>query len=173
MCDTFRDHAHWIGSLIHALEFYGSVPELPVHDNPKALIATANRYKPVLGNTMQDFVNHYAPPFAGAAAQAAGRSEGRGRRTDRRAPDPCAAVRPPVLQPGRAIGKLIADLNRRPFKKLKGNHREWFERLDKPALRPSPTRRYEKATFVKCRVNIDYRVEVDHHYYGVPHSQEV
>ena len=70
----------------------------------------------------------------------------------------------------RAIGKLITDLNQRPFRKLEGNRREWFERLDQPALRALPARRYEIATFQKCRVNIDYHVEVDHHYYSVPHS---
>ncbi|KVN34537.1 hypothetical protein WJ64_08635 [Burkholderia ubonensis] len=50
----------WIGSLIDALECYGGVPELLVPDNPKALIAKVDRYEPVLGNTTQDFVNHYA-----------------------------------------------------------------------------------------------------------------
>jgi len=54
----------------------------------------------------------------------------------------------------RAIGKLITDLNQRPFRKLEGNRREWFERLDQPALRALPARRYEIATFQKCRVNI-------------------
>jgi hypothetical protein len=65
---------------------------------------------------------------------------------------------------------VITDLNRRPFKKLEGNRNEWFERLDRSALRPLPARRYEIATSVKCRVNIDYHVEVDHHYYSIAHS---
>jgi len=42
----------------------------------------------------------------------------------------------------RAITGLIADLNLRPFKKLEGNRREWFERLDQPALRALPVHRY-------------------------------
>jgi hypothetical protein len=37
-------------------------------------------------------------------------------------------------------------------------------------LRALPAKRYEVATFRKCRVNIDYHVEVDAHYYSVPHS---
>ncbi|WP_429000205.1 Mu transposase domain-containing protein, partial [Stenotrophomonas maltophilia] len=61
-------------------------------------------------------------------------------------------------------------LNQRPFKRLEGNRREWFERLDQPVLRPLPVRRYEIATFQKCRVNIDYHVDVGGHYYSVPHS---
>ena len=70
----------------------------------------------------------------------------------------------------KAIAELIADLNQRPFKRLEGNRREWFERLDQPVLRPLPVRRYEIATFQKCRVNIDYHVDVGGHYYSVPHS---
>jgi len=164
----------WIGSLIDALEFYGGVPELLVPDNPKALIAKADRYEPVLGNTTQDFVNHYTTAMLPAHP---------------RKPQDKAKVEVGVqiverwilarlrnhrfyslAELNKAIGKLIADLNRRPFKKLEGNRHEWFERLDRPALRPLPARRYEIATFVKCRVNIDYHVEVDHHYYSVPHS---
>jgi transposase len=41
--------------VIDAMEFIGGVPELLVPDNPKALIAKADRYEPVLGNTTQDF----------------------------------------------------------------------------------------------------------------------
>ena len=69
-----------------------------------------------------------------------------------------------------AIGRLLTDLNQRPFKKLDGNRRGWFEALDKPALRLLPPTRYEVAAFRKCRVNIDYHVEVDGHYYSVPHA---
>jgi transposase len=50
----------WIGGLCDALEFIGGVPELLVPANPKALIALADRYEPVLGRTAQDFENHYA-----------------------------------------------------------------------------------------------------------------
>ncbi|KGW18106.1 sigma-70, region 4 family protein [Burkholderia pseudomallei MSHR4000] len=133
----------WIGSLIDALKFYGGVPKLLVPDNPKALIAKADRYEPVLGNTTQDFVNHYATAMLPARP---------------RKPQDKAKVEVGVQIVERWIlARLrnhrfysLADLNRRPFKKLEGNHREWFERLDQPALRPLPTRRYEIATFVKC-----------------------
>lgn len=57
--------------------------------------------------------------------------------------------------------------NRRPFKKLPGNRREWFERLDQPALKPLPALRYQVAYFKRCRVNIDYHIDIDGHYYSV------
>ena len=41
--------------------------------------------------------------------------------------------------------------------------------LDKPALKPLPATRYEYLEFKLARVNIDYHVEFDKHYYSVPH----
>jgi transposase len=37
-------------------------------------------------------------------------------------------------------------------------------------LRPLPALPYEVALFKSCRVGIDYHVDIDKHYYSVPHS---
>ncbi len=68
-----------------------------------------------------------------------------------------------------AIAELLQDLNNRPFKKLPGCRSSAFETLDRPALRPLPATRLVIARFKRARVNIDYHVEVDGHYYSVPH----
>jgi transposase len=68
-----------------------------------------------------------------------------------------------------AIRELLMELNARPFKKLPGCRREAFERLDRPALRPLPPQRMPIVRFKRARVNIDYHVELDGHYYSVPH----
>ena len=68
-----------------------------------------------------------------------------------------------------AIRELVGELNTRPFKKLPGCRREAFERLDQPALRPLPPARMPIVRFKRARVNIDYHVELDGHYYSVPH----
>ena len=45
-----------------------------------------------------------------------------------------------------------------------------FEDLDRPALKPLPPARYEVAYWKESvRLNIDYHVEVDGHYYSVPY----
>jgi len=174
-CATRSEGTHdWIGGLIGAMEFYGGAPSLLVPDNPRALIARPDRYEPGLGRTAQEFVNHYATAMLPARP--------RKPRDKAKAEVAVQVVQRWVLarlrnhrffsltELNRAIAGLIADLNQRPFKKLQGNRREWFERLDQPALRPLPDQRYEIATFVRCVVNIDYHVEVDHHYYSAPHS---
>ena len=69
-----------------------------------------------------------------------------------------------------AISELLIDLNNRPFKKLPGSRREAFEALDRPVLQPLPATPYEFAGWKKVRVNIDYHVEVEGHYYSAPYQ---
>ena len=45
-----------------------------------------------------------------------------------------------------------------------------FEKIDKPALKPLPAASYEYAQWKKARVNIDYHIEFDRHYYSVPYQ---
>jgi transposase len=70
----------------------------------------------------------------------------------------------------RAIAELLVALNERPFRKLPGCRRELFEQLDRPALKPLPGQPYVFATWKQVRVNIDYHVEVERHYYSVPYQ---
>ncbi len=51
--------ADWLGSTVRALAFYGGVTQLIVPDNPKAMIADANRYEPRGNDTVLDFARHY------------------------------------------------------------------------------------------------------------------
>jgi transposase len=70
----------------------------------------------------------------------------------------------------RSVGELVAALNQRPFKKLPGCRRSTFESLDRPALKPLPATPYEFAQWKQAKVHIDYHVEVEGHYYSVPHA---
>ena len=66
--------------------------------------------------------------------------------------------------------KNVAALNARPFKKLPGSRQQLLASLDRPALRPLPAQPYEYAEWKLARVNIDYHVEVEGHYYSVPYT---
>jgi transposase len=68
-----------------------------------------------------------------------------------------------------AIGLLLVELNLRPFKKLPGCRRSAFEQLDAPALRALPPERFVIGRWKTVKVNIDYHVEFEGHYYSVPH----
>lgn len=70
----------------------------------------------------------------------------------------------------KAIRELLEKLNNRPFRKLPGCRRSLYETLDRPALKPLPRERYVYGEWNKPRVNIDYHVEIDKHYYSVPYQ---
>ena len=69
----------------------------------------------------------------------------------------------------RTMTDLLDDLNRRPFQKLPGSRLSAFESLDQPVLKPLPEQPYEYVTWKKAKAGIDYHIEVDQHFYSVPH----
>jgi len=69
-----------------------------------------------------------------------------------------------------AIATLLERLNQRPFRKREGTRASLYTTLDQPALQPLSAERYVLGEWKKVRPNIDYHVEVDRHYYSVPHQ---
>ena len=67
-----------------------------------------------------------------------------------------------------AIRALVADINDRPMRGWGTTRRALIERFDQPALLPSPSAAYEYADWKRCRVSLDYHVEVSRHFYSVP-----
>lgn len=156
------------------VRFFGGVPELVVPDNPRALISVADRYEPEVTLAAQRCAEHFGTAILPARP---------------RHPQDKAKVEVGVQIVERwilarlrhqtffslaalndAIADLLIDLNRRSFKKLGGTRRSWFETIDQPALRPLPVDAYEPAWFKRAKVHIDYHVEIEGHYYSVPHS---
>jgi transposase len=164
----------WIGSHVRAFEFLGGTSEILVPDNLRSGVAKAHRYEPDLNPTYADLARHYGVAVLPARA--------RKPRDKAKAETGVLLVERWVLavlrhrtffsleELNREIARLLERLNTRPFKKLPGSRRELFERLDRPALRPLPAQAYELAEWKKVRVNIDYHVEVDGHYYSVPYQ---
>jgi transposase len=69
-----------------------------------------------------------------------------------------------------AIAQKLVEFNNRKFQKLDTTRCQLFESVDKPALKPLPVHAYQYAEWKKARVNIDYHIEIDRHYYSVPHA---
>ena len=55
---------------------------------------------------------------------------------------------------------------------LGASRRALFESIDKPALKPLPAAPYVYAEWKQRRAGIDYHVEIDRHYYSVPHPTD-
>ncbi len=56
------------------------------------------------------------------------------------------------------------------YKEKHPDGRELFETTDRPNTLPLPQRPYEYAEWYKARVQLNYHIEVDHHYYSVPYQ---
>jgi hypothetical protein len=69
-----------------------------------------------------------------------------------------------------ALHAGLLQLNGQPFQKLEGSRDRWFEQHEKSVLLPLPAQPYELATWEKAKVNIDYHVAADKHYYSAPYS---
>ena len=68
-----------------------------------------------------------------------------------------------------AIRALLTELNGRPMRHLGVSRRQLFEQVERPALLPLPSAPYEYAEWQRCRAGLDYHVEIDRHFYSVPH----
>jgi transposase len=165
---------HWIGANVAAFEFFGGVPEILVPDNLKPAVTRPHRYEPELNPTYQEMAAHYGcaviPARSGKPRDKAKVESGV--LVAERWILACLRHRTffSVAEAKLAVRELLHRLNERPFQKLEGSRRSLFEPLERPVLRPLPTRRYEFATWKRLTANIDYHVEVDHHYYSVPYQ---
>jgi len=164
----------WLMARVRAFAFFGGVPEIVVPDNLKAGVQAAHRYEPDLNPSYADLATHYGVAVIPARA-AKPRDKAKvevgvqvverwmlARLRHRQ----CFAL----TELNQALRGLLEQLNQRPFKKLPGTRQQWFETLERPALRPWPAEPYELARWKKARVNIDYHIEVERHYYSVPYT---
>ena len=149
------------------------VPEIIVPDNLKAAVTRAHRYEPEINRTYATLARHYG--FAIIPARAA---KPRDKAKVRSASKSWSVGYWPgsgitffsLAEVNTTLAPLLLTLNARPFKKLPGSRQQLFETLDRPALRPLPVQPFEYAEWKLARVNIDYHVEVDGHYYSVPYA---
>jgi transposase len=168
-----QELAAWTAAHVRMFQYFGGVPRLLVPDNLKSGVRSACYYEPDVNPTYHDLAVHY-----GTAVLP----------TRKQKPRDKAKVEAGVLvverwvlarlrkltffslaELNREIRRLLDQLNDRPFQKLEGSRRSLFESLERPALLPLPEQRYEFGRWKKARVNIDYHIDVDGHYYSVPH----
>ncbi|MEO7653550.1 MAG: IS21 family transposase, partial [Bryobacteraceae bacterium] len=164
----------WIGSHIRAFDFFSGVPEIVVPDNLKSGVTRACRYEPGVNRTYEEMAAHYGVAVIPARP---------------RKPRDKAKVEAGVLvverwilmalrkrtffslgEVNESVAELLTRLNERPFRKQEGSRRTLFETVDRPALQPLPGERYSYGEWKTARVNIDYHVEFDRHWYSVPYQ---
>ncbi|KAF1024197.1 MAG: hypothetical protein GAK37_03179 [Pseudomonas sp.] len=164
----------WLLSHVRTFEFFGGVPEMLVPDNLKSAVSKACRYDPELNPTYQQLAEHYqvvVMPARPRKPKDKAKAEVGVQVVERWI---LARLRKQVFfslaELNHCVRALVTELNERPFKKLPGNRREAFEKLDKPCLRPLPVHAWRYRHIKTAKVNIDYHIEYEGHHYSVPHQ---
>ena len=164
----------WIAVHGRAFAYFGGVARQTVSDNLKAGIIKASFHEPLVNRTYADMARHYGTAIVPARPYK---------------PRDKAKVEVGVQVVGRwilarlrhqrffslaelnaAIRVLLDDLNNRPMRGWGMSRRSLFEQLDRPALGSLPPTPYEYAEWKRCRVGLDYHIEIAKHYYSVPHQ---
>jgi transposase len=164
----------WISSHVRAFAYFGGVARQTVSDNLKAGVTRACFHEPMVNRTYADLARHYGTAISPARPHH---------------PKDKSKVEVGVQVVGRwilarlrnrsffslaalneAIRGLLVDLNDRTLRGWGRSRRQLFDELDRPALLPLPNEPYEYAEWKRCRVNLDYHVEIAKHYYSVPYT---
>jgi transposase len=166
--------ADWIGSHTRAFTFYGGVPAMVVSDNLKSGITKACFYEPAVNRTYAEMAAHYDTAIVPARP---------------RKPRDKAKVEAAVLLATRwiiaklrnrqffslvelnaAIRDCVMALNARLSRHLGASRTQLFEQLEQAALKKLPVEPYVFAEWKQCRAGLDYHIEIEGHYYSVPHT---
>lgn len=163
----------WIASHVRAFRYFGCAPSVLTPDNLKSGVNVACFYEPEPNRTYAEMAQHYGCAILPARPYR---------------PRDKAKVEAGVLiakrwilavlrhrtfysleELNRAIRECLEHLNTRTLRRLGKSRRSVFEAVDRPNALPLPEREYQYGEWRSATVNIDYHIEVDHHYYSVPY----
>ena len=164
----------FIGAHVHAYHYFQGVTVITVPDQLKSGVMRACRYEPGIQRTYAEMAQHFGTTIVPArpykardkakvevAVQIAQRWILARLRNETFFSLEALNVR---------IAELVQELNARPMRKLGGaSRRELFEKYDRPALRPLPATAHEMRQWDQVRVNLDYHVEFEKHWYSAPY----
>lgn len=171
LSQTTRD---WISSHVRMYEFFKGVPLVTVPDNLRSGVSSPSFYEPRINESYQEMASHYGTcvlparvrrPRDKAKAEAAVLVAQRwilARLRDR--------LFTSLAEMNLAIGECLVLLNERCMRHMNKSRSELFSELDRPALKPLPEKRFEYADWKQARVNIDYHVIFEDHFYSAPYT---
>lgn len=164
----------FIGSQVRAFQFLDGVPQMLVPDNLRSAVTRACRYDPDINRSYLHMAEHFDCTVMPARPYKP--------KDKAKAEVGVQIVERWILMRLRhntffslselnwEIRRLLKDLNNRPFKQQDGCRLSLFEQLDKPALTALPRQPYEHLEFKIAKVNIDYHIQYNKHFYSVPHQ---
>ncbi len=164
----------FIASHVRAFEYFGGVAGALVPDQLKSGVTRSCRYEPGIQRTYEEMAQHYGTTVLPARPYKA---------RDKAKVEVAVQVAQRWIlarlrnqsffsldELNARIWELLEELNDRVMRVYGESRRALYERLERPVLRPLPQGRFVYGEWETARVNIDYHIEVDHHYYSTPHA---
>jgi len=166
--------ADWLGAHVGAFAYFGGCPEKLIPDNTKTGVSEASYWDPVLNRSYHELARHYGVAIVPARV--------RKPRDKPTAENAVRLVERWVLAPLRhrqlfslaeanaALAEKVAEFNNRPFAPPReGSRRSLFEAIERSKLKALPAEPFVVGQWLTARVNIDYHIAVDGHFYSVPY----
>lgn len=164
----------WVMSHVRAFEFLGAVPDMIVPDNLRSGTTKACKYDPDLNPTYQQLAAHYnvaIVPARPLKPKDKAKAENGVLIVERWI---MAVLRHEtfftLVHLNQRIKELLVRLNTKPFQKLPGDRTSQFGTHELPTMRPLPLLAYQYTYIKKVKVNVDYHIEFEKHYYSVPYG---
>jgi transposase len=164
----------WLDCHVRMYEYFQGVSALTICDNLRSGVTHPDRYEAEVNAAYRDLASHYGTcvyPTRVRKPRDKGKVEAAVLVSQRWI---LAALRHRQFyhlgEMNAAISELLVKLNDRVMRHVKQSRRDLYERLDRPALKPLPAKRYEYSEWKEVKANIDYHVSFDDHFYSVPYT---
>ena len=166
--------ATWLQAHIDAFRFLGGTPKVLVPDNTKTAVSKACFYDPDINKAYLELAQHYGcciVPTRVYRPRDKAKVETSVQIIERRIIAPLRHCQFHRLEDVRCAfrQKLIAT-NQAPFAKKDGSRHDLFKDHEHPLLRGLPRHDFVIGEWKKAKVDIDYHIQVDRHFYSVPYS---
>ena len=166
--------ACWIDAHVRSYEYFGGVAKITIPDNTKTAVVKCDLFDPILNKNYTEMAAHYQTTIIPARPRSPkdkAADENMVGNISRRI---IAALRNrqffSVHEINLAIKEELVKFITRPFQKMEGNRLTAFEKIDKPALKPLPERKYEYSDWKETKIQFNYHVDYDGFFYSVNYT---
>ena len=164
---------NWLQAHIDTFTYLGGTPEVLVPDNTKTAVSKACFYDPDINKAYHELAQHYGccvVPTRVYRPRDKAKVETAVQIVERRILAPLRHCQFHSLNDvRRAVRKKLIEMNQAPFSKKTGSRYDLFKAHEKPLLRALPIHDFAMGEWKKAKVDIDYHIQVDRHFYSVPY----
>ena len=169
-----ENQCNWNNGHVRAFAFMGGLVKIIMPDNLKTGVTKPDYYEPSINLAYQELAEYYhvaVLPTRVRKPWDKGKVENAVQNMERWVIAPLRnRTFFSLAEANRAIREKLDEFNNKRMLAVGRTRRQEFEEIDLPNLRPLPEKPYEYAIWKTARVNIDYHVEFEKHFYSVPHS---